>query len=209
MKRRTIQGYTLDEDTRLMLKAAGGDKTAYARLYKKYFAAVVSFVLSLGKSYESPQDIAQDVFARIWQHRGKYRPAAAFRTYLFGCAKNVLRESQFKTSREKALGISDFSLPASSSSQSSAINYTADTIEKLKKLIAQLPDKQRQTFELVYVSSYSASDAARILHCSAQSIYSNLHRARKELRRLMNGSYTQTMPGKQKLSARKTKMRPF
>ena len=63
MKRRTIQGYTLDEDTRLMLKAAGGDKTAYARLYKKYFAAVVSFVLSLGKSYESPQDIAQDVFA--------------------------------------------------------------------------------------------------------------------------------------------------
>jgi len=209
LKRRTIQGYTLDEDARLMLKAAGGDKTAYARLYKKYFATVVSYVLSLDKSYESPQDIAQDVFARIWQHRGKYRPAAAFRTYLFGCAKNVLRESKFKTSREKALGISDSSLLASSLSQSSAINYTADTIEKLKKLIAQLPDKQRQTFELVYVSSYSASDAARILHCSAQSIYSNLHRARKELRRLMNGSYTQTMPGKQKLSARKTKMRPF
>jgi RNA polymerase sigma-70 factor (ECF subfamily) len=73
----------VDGDTRLMLKAAYGDETAYVKLYKKYFPILVNYAARLNGYQTSPEDIAQEVFVRIWEHRAKYRPYSTVKTYLF------------------------------------------------------------------------------------------------------------------------------
>ena len=63
-----------DEDVRLMLKAQRGDRQAYARLYGKYAPAVRRYIAGHNGRAEPPEDLVQEVFTRVWEHRGRYRP---------------------------------------------------------------------------------------------------------------------------------------
>jgi len=168
--------------------AARDDKTAYGKLYRKYFTIITNYIMSRNGQFEPPEDLAQEVFVRVWQNRARYRPDATVKTYLFGYAKNVLREKQSMVSRKASVDISNFSNPTSNLPQSSVISQYDDIIKSIKKQIAALPDKQRQTFEMVYICGFSAAKAAEILQCSPQSVYNNLYRARKKLRKLINPS---------------------
>lgn len=174
----------LDEDMRLMLKAGRDDKTAYSKLYRKYFSIVTNYIMSLNGQREPPEDLAQEVFVRVWQNRARYRPDATVKTFLFGYTKNVLHEKQSIVSRKAAVDIRSFSNSTSKLPQLDAITQDDDIIKSIKKQIARLPDNQRQTFEIVCISGYSIAKAAEILQCSSRSVYNNLYQARKKLRKL-------------------------
>lgn len=88
-----------------MLMAARDDKTAYGKLYRKYFPVVTNYIMSRNGQCESPEDLAQEVFVRVWQNRARYRPDATVKTFLFGYAKNVLHEKQSLDSKKTALDI--------------------------------------------------------------------------------------------------------
>jgi RNA polymerase sigma-70 factor (ECF subfamily) len=82
-----------DEDTRLMLQMADGDNIAYARLYKKYFPVVVSYLASLNAHQNLLKSLAQEVFMRIWQNRKLFRAESSLKTYVFAIAMSVLRKA--------------------------------------------------------------------------------------------------------------------
>ena len=174
----------LDGDVPLMLKVIRGDKAAFSRLYRKYFPLVISYIVKINGQYDSSEDLAQEVFIRIWQNRIKYRPNATVKTYLFSYARKVVHENQSKIAREAFLDSGDFSYLASSRFQSRAATKGNDCVQSVKKVIASLPDRQRQACELVYISCFTPVKAAKILQCSVQTIYRNLNRARKKLRKL-------------------------
>lgn len=174
----------LDEDTRLMLKLSKGDERAYNRLYEKYFPIVASYATSINGHDSLSEDIAQEVFSRIWQQRKKYRPGSTVKTYLFGYAKNTLRETKTTLRREKTLDIDRLSNLPSALHQSDVLAQNEYIVESLKKLITKLPDKQRRVFELVYISGLSFKKTAETLQCSTHSVYDNLYKGRKNLRKL-------------------------
>lgn len=167
-----------------MLMAARGDRAAFGRLYRKYFPLVISYIMKLDGQYDSREDLAQEVFVRVWQSRAKYRPNATVKTYLFSYARKVLQENQSVIAREAFLNTRDFSNLTSIHFQSSATIQGDDCVQSVRKAIANLPDRQRQACELVYISGFAPADAAKILQCSVQSIYRNLDRARRKLRKL-------------------------
>ncbi len=166
--------------------AARDDKAAYGKLYRKYFSIVTNYITSLNGQREPPEDVAQEVFVRVWRNRAGYRPDATVKTFLFGYTKNVLHEKQALDSKKAAVYIHNFTNLSSKLTQHNAITPDDDIIKSIKKQIAALPDKQRQTFEMVYISGFSTAKAAEILQCSHQSIYYNLFQARKKLRKFIN-----------------------
>ena len=168
----------LDNDTRLMTKTSEGDKKAFVKLYRTYFSVVVSFISSLDSQFQSTEDIAQEVFTRIWENRVKYQPIAAFKTYLFACAKNVLKENKSSADKEITLDIDKLSHLTAKSYPFKATAQNEEVISSLEKLCVNLPDRQRQSFELIYITGLSPAKTAEILNCS-------LYRARKILRRLL------------------------
>lgn len=162
-----------------MFEAAAGNTAAYDRLYRKYFPIVVSFVAGLQVQQETAEDVAQDVFARIWENRGRYRPSAAFRTYLFGYAKNVCREHRVKVTREvsvrEVVEIAALRVPQEEDSP---------TVQ-LREWIDLLPARQKQVVEMVYLLDLSTRQAAERLRCSVHCVHQSLYLARRKLRKFM------------------------
>lgn len=89
-----------DPDIRLMLRVRDDDATAFAELVELYHSRLVTVMRHLVGSPEEAEDLAQEVFLRVYRGRKKYHPKAKFSTWLFTIANhlalNVLRSRQRK-----------------------------------------------------------------------------------------------------------------
>jgi len=175
----------LDEDTRLMIKVSEGDRDAYGKLYSKHFSTVASFIANLNGQLQSIEDITQEVFYRIWKKRKEYRPTAAFKTYLFGCAKIVLLE--LLKSSKKDLTVHEIWFLRLSTSSSTVLpeSISKETISRVQKAKSQLIAKQFQAVELFHDMCMSISKAARLTRCTEKAFECRLARAHKKLRQIM------------------------
>lgn len=175
----------LDEDIRLMTKARDGDHLAYDQLYRRYFGTVASFLAHHNARRHACEDLAQEVFARVWYHRSQYQPLTPVKNYLLGVAANVLREDRAKSRGRVPLDacgmgtMTDTSQPSPPSQAQSA-----EQLQAVRALVASLPTRQRQAVELVYLAGLAPNEAARRLGCSLQTLYSHLCSAREKLRKL-------------------------
>src|SRR5207302_4168949 len=82
-----------DPDAARMMRVRRGDAAAFAELVQRYWQPVVGrFCRQLGDRQEA-EDLAQEVFLRLYRARGRYRPQAKFSTWLYHVARNVARNA--------------------------------------------------------------------------------------------------------------------
>ncbi len=175
----------LDEDIRLMIKARNGDRLAYDQLYSRYFHTVVSFLVRHNARRNACEDLAQEVFTRVWYHRSRYQPLAPLKNYLLGVATNVLREDRAKSRGRVHLDVCnpETLMDTSQPSPPSQAQF-AEQLQTVRTLMTSLATRERQAVELVYLAGLAPNEAARRLGCSRQTIYSHLCSAREKLRKL-------------------------
>lgn len=171
-----------DEGIYLMMQAQKGDRQAYGRLYEKYVPAVRRYIARHGGLAEPKEDLVQEVFTRVWEHRAKYRPGMAVRPYLLGFAKNVFREHQTRIYRE---GAAERYQPLRAVDSADMGPETAarrnDEARCMRAHLAKLPPKQRQAVELVYLVQMPVAKAAKAMGCSPETLRQNLYEARRRL----------------------------
>jgi RNA polymerase sigma factor (sigma-70 family) len=178
-----------DDDTRLMIKACAGDRPAYDQVYNRYFRTVVSFLVRRHAQHQVCEDLAQEVFARVWSRRRQYQPLAPVKNYLLGVAANVLRENRAQARDRTARDLRDRQAGADLSRPSPpAQAQAAEQLQAVRALMESLPAQQRQAVELVYLAGVAPREAARQLGCSVKTLYSHLCVARQKLRRLAQRS---------------------
>ena len=90
-----------DPDVRLMLRVRDNDNTAFRELVEKYQGRLVGILNHLVSDRETAEDLAQDVFLRVYRARERYVPTAKFSTWLFTITHNVASNSLRKSSRRK------------------------------------------------------------------------------------------------------------
>jgi RNA polymerase sigma-70 factor (ECF subfamily) len=175
----------VNEDVGLMVQAQKGDRQAYARLYEKYVPVVRRYMAGHNRRADSPEDLVQEVFTRVWCRRSEYQPLAPVRSYLLGVAANVLHESCARAHNpvpadihglETAVDVSQPSPPSQAQS--------TEQLQAVHAMMASLSARQRQAVELVYLVGLPPSEAARRLGCSLQTVCSHLCSAREKLRKL-------------------------
>lgn len=171
-----------------MLQAADGDDIAYGRLYKKYFPVVVSYLTSLGEYQISPEDLAQEVFTRIWQNRKLFRADSSTKTYIFGIAKNVLAERRRQVQHQ--IAAHNHSKSVSNPSKFEAVLDRRELADTIKLAKSMLSDKQREAMELVLLSGTSITEAAKFAGCSDSAFRRRLCDAKKRLQGLLKKSRT-------------------
>jgi RNA polymerase sigma-70 factor (ECF subfamily) len=175
----------LDEDIRLMIKARNGDRLAYDQLYSRYFQTVLSFLIRHNARRNICEDLAQEVFTRVWYHRNRYQPLAPLKNYLLGVAANVLREDQAKSRSRIPLVVCDLETMKDTSRPSPPSQAQfAEQLKTVRTLMTSLTTQQRQAVELVYLAGLAPKEVARRLGCSRQSLRSHLCSARQKLREL-------------------------
>ncbi len=168
-----------------MIKARDGDRVAYEQLYCRYFRTVVSFLARHTGRGQACEDLAQEVFTRVWRHRSRYQPLAPVKRYLLRIAVSVLREDRAKSHGPVPTDIRDLETVADARQPSPPAQVqSAEQLQAIRALIASLPIQQRQAVELVYLAGLPPGEAARRLGCSRQMLYCHLYAARRQLRRL-------------------------
>jgi len=77
-----------DPDAALMVAFQGGDERAFRNLFEKYGRAMVSFCHHFVRDQARAEELAQDVFLKLYRTAARYQPTARFKTYLYRIASN-------------------------------------------------------------------------------------------------------------------------
>src|SRR5258707_10680264 len=95
----------LDFDTELMLRVKDGDSASFGTLLEKHRSSVVHFLFRMVQNHAVAEELAQEVFLRVYRSRSTYEPTAKFTTWLFRIAThlalNALRDGKNERLQER------------------------------------------------------------------------------------------------------------
>lgn len=173
-----------DED--LMLHYADGDLDAFQTLYERHRGGLYRYFLRQCRQSVA-EELFQDVWARIIQSRKRYRPTAAFKTWLFTLAHNRLVDHwRREGTRPAEQSASDDDCPEMAAPDTNPgpqrLVDLRDCLDQLLQLVSRLPDTQRQAFLLRHEAGMSLSQIAEAMCIGAETAKSRLRYAMKRLR---------------------------
>jgi RNA polymerase sigma-70 factor, ECF subfamily len=190
----TAESYTLaDPDVRLMLQVRDGDAHAFEELMLRYQNRVISLLAHMVGDRDLAEDLAQEVFLRVYRARSRYVPGAKFSTWLFTITGNVASNALRTKVRRREVHVA----PQLSESQPQSLDAialaasglmptrqvdNAELREAVRQAIGTLNDRQRMAVLLAKFEHLSYADIAAVMDMSPQAIKSLLSRARCNLR---------------------------
>jgi RNA polymerase sigma-70 factor (ECF subfamily) len=173
-----------------MLRLRAGDEYGFGYLLDKYRTPVVHFLYRMVHQQAVAEELAQEVFLRVYRARKSYRPTAKFTTWLFRIATNValnaLRDGRMRWLREVSAEeesaspqLAQFADPLPTAEQSM---LEEERCRKIRQAVDGLPEKQRLAVLLHKYQELDYAEIAGILGCSESALKSLLFRAYETLR---------------------------
>jgi RNA polymerase sigma-70 factor (ECF subfamily) len=176
------------EDVRLMGLAATGDMAAFEQLVERHQRMVIGTVGRMLGTNSDAEDIAQQVFVRVWKNVKRYEPRAKFTTWLLKITRNLVFNELRRRSRHPAVPLqSETDEEERPLKDEHAVSPDATLLEHelqeaVDAAIAQLPETQRMAVILRRYEELSYEEIAQTLDQSVSAVKSLLFRARTELR---------------------------
>ena len=179
----------LDYDAELMLRVKRGDSASFGVLLGKHRLSVIHFLYRMVQNHAVAEELAQEVFLRVYRSRESYEPTAKFTTWLFRIAThlalNSLRDGKNERLQERLDdGSSELPVRQVSDTRPSveeAMVYQA-RLDEVRRAVAALPEKQRAAVLMHKYEEMEYSQIARVLSCSESAVKSLLFRAYESLR---------------------------
>ncbi|MGB9069458.1 MAG: sigma-70 family RNA polymerase sigma factor [Candidatus Acidiferrales bacterium] len=178
-------------DVQLMLDVKAGDEASFDFLLQRYRSPLVNFLNRMVRDQATAEDLAQEVFLRVYRARKQYTPSAKFTTWLFRIATNLALNS-VRDNRHNRMGVSidgpadgDDSPPLELKAREIRIDermIERDRVEIIRRAIWSLPEKQRAAVLLHKYEEMDYGEIAGILDCSEGALKSMLFRAYETLR---------------------------
>jgi RNA polymerase sigma-70 factor, ECF subfamily len=191
--RRPLSGYAADPEVALMLRVQRDEPGAFAELVQRYWTRVFGrFYRQLGDRQEA-EDLAQDVFLRLYRGRARYRPTARFTTWLYHIAQNVARNALRTRRRKPCVPLGPLTQPAGDEQFGDRVlahaapeaperpAERAELAGAVRAAMAHLATRQRTALELQF-QDRSYSEIAAELAMTPKAAKSLLYRARTQLR---------------------------
>jgi len=179
----------LDYDAELMLRVKDGDGASFGVLLEKHRSAVVHFLYRMMQNSAVAEELAQEVFLRVYRSRATYEPTAKFTTSLFRIAThlalNALRDHKHDRLHEHFDDdSSDLPVRQLSDTRPSVEQWMVHQarLAEVRRAIAALPEKQRAAVLMHKYEEMEYSQIAKVLNCSESAVKSLLFRAYDALR---------------------------
>lgn len=171
----------LNEHALLQLVSAGDEK-AFTVIYEHYYAGIYNFVRKYLKSDELSDDICQNVFLKIWEHREQLSVVLEFNAYAFTIAKRQsLDFLKRATIEQTAMNLILQSYPAQNNTVEEGHQYS-EYMRFIDNVLSKLPPQSQQVFNLCRQQYKSYDEAAQILGISRNAIKKHMVRSMKVLR---------------------------
>src|SRR5439155_24128894 len=176
------------EDVRLMQLVGRGDTGAFEELIERHKSLVAGTVGRMLGSNSDVEDIAQQVFIRVWKSARRYVPRAKFTTWLLKITRNLVFNELRRTKRRAQVplqsepGTDDPPLKDEMNLAPDASLLEVELRRTIEEAILQLPETQRMALVLRRYEQLSYEEIAEVLDLSVPAVKSVLFRARTELR---------------------------
>ena len=188
---------TLERDAQLMLRVREGDGQSFALLLERHRGPVIHFIYGMVQHQPVAEELAQEVFLRVYRSRATYEPTAKFTTWLFRIAThmalNHIRDKKHEKGQERLDGSGG--VVKGEEQSEGPVRQVADlgpTVEQsllkaacmqeVRGAIDSLPAKQRAAVMMHKYEELEYSQIAGALECSESAIKSLLFRAYETLR---------------------------
>jgi RNA polymerase sigma-70 factor (ECF subfamily) len=165
-------------DAKIVEACLAGDGRAYAGLVRRHGRRVYAICLAMTGSAEDAEDMAQEALMRGFTELGSLRDRDRFGPWIAAIAGNACRNFLKKRSRRDG----DVSIAADCPAAG------ADDLSDLREALGRLPEQHRLPLMLYYFDGRSAENLAAVLGISCDAVYVRLCRARRELRKLLEGA---------------------
>jgi len=205
----------VDSDAALMLRVKNGDLQAFEQLVQKYQHPIVNLAFRMLRDLDEAEDLAQNVFLRVFQSAARYQASAKFSTWIFTIARRLCLNEIRRRARHPAQSLESTQpgdpdqaprqYPDGKTFSPPQAFLHRELEQKIQQALAALPDKQRLAIALCREEDLSYEDIARVLGCSLSAAKSLIHRGRETLREklkpyLQSGAWeepdTETLPAK-------------
>lgn len=180
----------LDFDVELMLRVRDGDEESFRLLLEKHRNPLIYFLYRMVQDQAVAEELAQEVFLRIYRSRASYEPTAKFTTWLFRIAThlalNSLRDGKNERKQERLDQEREGEMPARQvadrkPSAEQSLVYQAK-LQEIRDAISTLPEKQRAAVLMHKYEEMDYSQIAKALDSSESAVKSLLFRAYETLR---------------------------
>jgi len=179
----------LERDAQLMLRVREGDETSFSLLLNRHRGPVVHFLYRMVQNQAVSEELAQEVFLRVYRSRESYEPTAKFTTWLFRIATHLALNSIRDRKNEKGQESLDEEVSEGLERQVPDRNPTVEQsmlqharMAEVRKAIDALPAKQRAAVLMHKYQELEYAQIAKALGCSDSAVKSLLFRAYETLR---------------------------
>jgi RNA polymerase sigma-70 factor, ECF subfamily len=189
--------YALDPDVRLMLEVRDDNAAAFEELVIRYQGRLLTVLRHLVGSPELAEDLAQEVFLRVYRARKRYEPGAKFSTWLYTIANHAAANALRGKSRRPEITLQprdsdsmgarplDRMLQASSGQMPARQLDKVEMREIVRIALDGLSDRHRMAILLSKFEGMTYAEIAQIMELSPKAVKSLLSRARDNLREVL------------------------
>jgi len=177
----------------LVERAQRGDKSAFAALVDLHQRAVFGFLRARLLEPADAEDLCQEVFLRCYLGREKFERAPAVRPWLFGIARNLLREHVRRVVRRREVAWTEMCLELDSLVETPDA-HDEDALTHLPICLDSLGKSAREALDLRYSARLKLAEIGEKLHRSEGAIKLLVHRARQALKNCLDRKLNRTAP---------------
>jgi RNA polymerase sigma-70 factor (ECF subfamily) len=173
-----------NSDLELLALTAAGDQQAFAKLVRSHQGRVFNLAWRFSRNRQDAEDLAQEVFLKVWKHARTFKGQAAFSTWLYRLAVNTCLNyrQKKKIATEPLPLLGDF---AAETDPAGAEILARERENLLDKALNALPARQKMAIILANFEGKSYEEIATIMEVSISAVETLLFRARQNLGKIL------------------------
>ena len=173
--------YMLYNEKDILERVSVGEEPAFRELFSWYYPKVRVFLTEILKDREVAEDIAQDVFARVWLLRSTIPEIRSFGSYLYAMTRNSALLYLKKHRPSVTIEDFDFAVDQSVDSHLAA----EEKAERIREVVGKMPERRRRVFTLSRDEGKSNDEIAEILGIKKKTVENLMNAALKDIRRVL------------------------
>lgn len=172
----------MEKDALYIKELVSGSHDAFRQLFMSYFPRVKYFIAHLTKSENIAEELAQDVFMKIWERREHLQIAGSFNSYVYRMAKNAALNHLRRKYLEESY-LEEYESQAEPTIEGDLYAREMELLEKLT--VSRMPRKRRVVYEMSRRDGLTNDEIAHRMGISKKTVENHLNLALKEIRKTL------------------------
>lgn len=176
----------MDKDREILLKelAANNDSQAFSLIFTEFYGKVLSFTLFYAKDAVTSEDIALEVFVKLWKMRSRLPEIQDLDSYLFSMSRNAVLDWYRKSSRYDTISLESISEGDAGWTSIEGKIVAGQELDRIRQAVSKFPGRRREIFMMSRFMGLDNEEIARRLGISRKTVENQINLANREIRKI-------------------------